>query len=928
VQILRACLKTRSSRRLRLSVALVCLILGQVVGSQALAQTCARWVQRTDVGTPGKRISHAMAYDSDRGVTVFFGGEYSDAGSSTISYYNDTWEYNSGQWRKIKINGSIPDVRSGHAMAYDLARKRVVLFGGVKQDGVYFGDTWTYFSDGTNGTWAQASLASGPSPRAGHEMAYDAQHQRVIMYGGLFVKSGTNRDISEAMAETWEWDGGSWTGGMGFGGTPDGQHVRGSLAYDSVRAATVLFGGVSYSLSSGIPAVEQTFSDFGTWEYQDHLWKPIPGDTPPPRQQHAMAFDSMRAAVILFGGTGYDPTIGGKTDQYVGGVGWQSLLDSGPPPRARHAMVYDSKRQRIVLFGGVSGDTRYDDTWELVNTGPTFTQQPTNQTVGPCSLATFQVAVTGDPPQAFHWAKDGQPLTDGGRSTGVLTDTLKITETEFGDEGYYAATVTSPCGTNTSIGARLTLAMPWSMASNSGPQPRYQHGMAYDEARGVTVLFGGQLSGNIPNGETWEWNGNTWFLVATNGPSPRFGVSMAHDSNRGKTVLFGGNVNSTSTAGDYRGQTWEWDGSTWTLRTTNGPAARAYAPMVYDSATKRCVLFGGYLITNSNLSRPYDTWEYDGQSGAWVQIADGGPKPLSGEEAMAYDSQRNRRVLFTDGLISYGESPFLLVWEWDGTNWVRQSPQLDPHLASYLGAPSKVSGESIAYHRRRKQVIINNGNDGNFVVGTWAYDGVGWKLLTDQGSLHAEQDGKMVYDTARDALVEFGGADNHFFVGGETWELVDADLIQILKQPVSVRAGSNQVARFTVTVRGKPPLQYQWRRNGVGLADDGRISGANSGTLTIKNVNSAADLGSYDVVITNDCGAVMSAPASLQFVSVAFRVQLDFVSDHWVLEWPVSGAVLESATRVTGPWSPVTGASSPFPLVTNQPARFFRLRQP
>ena len=29
------------------------------------------WKQRTDVGSPGPRYGHALAYDSDRGVTVF-----------------------------------------------------------------------------------------------------------------------------------------------------------------------------------------------------------------------------------------------------------------------------------------------------------------------------------------------------------------------------------------------------------------------------------------------------------------------------------------------------------------------------------------------------------------------------------------------------------------------------------------------------------------------------------------------------------------------------------------------------------------------------------------------------------------------------------------------------------------------------------------
>src|SRR5689334_2421504 len=86
------------------------------------AQFCLTWVQRGNavavnpVGTPGQRAHHAMAYDSDRGVTVFFGGEIGKTGSE--KYFNDTWEYDGNHWRQIAIAGVIPPARSMHAMAY------------------------------------------------------------------------------------------------------------------------------------------------------------------------------------------------------------------------------------------------------------------------------------------------------------------------------------------------------------------------------------------------------------------------------------------------------------------------------------------------------------------------------------------------------------------------------------------------------------------------------------------------------------------------------------------------------------------------------------------------------------------------------------------------------------------------------------------
>jgi hypothetical protein len=945
------------NRRIVSSFWLLLSVYGLAGELEGRGQTCVTWIQRRDVGTPGKRISPAMAYDSDRGVTVFFGGEYSDAGSSTISYYNDTWEYDGVHWQKFECT-TLPGTRSGHTLIYDTARKQVVLFGGVNEEG-YFNDTWVYHphQGALLGTWERKKDLYRPPPeysaRAGHAMVFDSIRGSAFMSGGV---GGSDSSIGAPpevrLKDLEQWDGTNWTdlGELYEPGIKQNyvdfndSFARHAMAFDSQRGNVLLTGGTYYYY---IP-VQDKYTEYEN----EFLYQIIPVLEPGmksvgsiiPRQQFAMVYDSFRDCIVVFGGVQINTQphvdVGNNHQELFfsatnGGYGSRTMNIPTPPPRARHAMVYDSKRQVTVLFGGVSGDTRYDDTWELTNVRPEFVGfDPTNQTVEACSVATFDVVVNGDSPQTFQWLKDGKPLINDARYSQVTSNTgpyvfnmLTIQDTRIADNGRYSVLVTGPCGTNTSPAASLTVSKPWTLISTNGPQPRYQHGMAYDEARGVTVVYGGQLSGNIPNGETWEWNGNTWFLRATNGPAARFGVSMAYDSARGKTVLFGGIVNNSSSYNDYRGETWEWDGSQWTLQTTNGPAARAYAAMAYDIAAQRFVLFGGYLFTNFNLARPYDTWEYDGHSRTWKQVADGAPKPLGGEEALVYDSRRNKRVLLTDGLISYGESPFLLVWEWDGTNWVRQSPQLDPSLVSYQGGPTKVSGEAVAYNPRRGQVVINNGNDGNYVQATWAYDGVGWQLLSVNAGPRAEGDGKMVYDIARDALVQFGGADNHFYVGGETWEWTDADRIEILKQPTSVNTAINQTAQFSVTARGKPLLRYQWRKNGVNVADGARITGSQSGTLSIANSTPPEDQGTYDVQISNDCGSALSDPAGLQFVSAGPVLDLAFASSRWLLNWPTNNTVLESASRVTGPWSEVIGASSPFPILTNQPTRFFRVRQ-
>jgi hypothetical protein len=75
---------------------------------------------------------------------------------------------------------------------------------------------------------------------------------------------------------------------------------------------------------------------------------------------------------------------------------------------------------------------------------------------------------------------------------------------------------------------------------------RFQHAMAYDSTRGVTVLFGGFK--DIVNDETWEWDGTLWTQRLVSGPSARRDHAMSFDAGRGVTVLFGG-VTANATSG-------------------------------------------------------------------------------------------------------------------------------------------------------------------------------------------------------------------------------------------------------------------------------------------------------------------------------------------------------------------------------------------
>ena len=154
------------------------------------------WKRVASSGPPARTVPQ-LAYDSRRQRTVLFGGQ--DPARRTLG---DTWEWDGTQWTKRADSG--PPPRFQHVMVYDAARGRVVLFGG--HTGVPFdrsapakgslGDTWEW--DGER--WTLAS-APGPSPRDHHAMAFDAARGKVVLFGGWNGKF---------LDEVWEWNG-AWT---------------------------------------------------------------------------------------------------------------------------------------------------------------------------------------------------------------------------------------------------------------------------------------------------------------------------------------------------------------------------------------------------------------------------------------------------------------------------------------------------------------------------------------------------------------------------------------------------------------------------------------------------------------------------------------------------------------------------------------------
>lgn len=82
--------------------------------------------------------------------------------------------------------------------------------------------------------------------------------------------------------------------------------------------------------------------------------------------------------------------------------------------------------------------------------------------------------------------------------------------------------------------------------------------MAYDGARGVTIVFG-----TAWENKTWEWNGTNWSQRLTaNEPGIMYDHIMVYDREREVAVLFGGYwsyLYGDEITKIWYGQTWEYD---------------------------------------------------------------------------------------------------------------------------------------------------------------------------------------------------------------------------------------------------------------------------------------------------------------------------------------------------------------------------------
>jgi hypothetical protein len=336
------------------------------------------WTQRQDFG-PAFRSGHALAFDTNRSRVVLFGGNAQVPGTTPgTALADDTWEWDGDNWTQVNDIG--PSPRHMLAMAFDRKRNRLVLFGGLTGS-AGMGDTWEW--DGQD--WTQVS-ETGPKARILHAMVFDSSKNVVTLYGGQ-LQEGDPAHESSYLNDTWDWDGFDWTQQEDTG--PN--RCAHAMAYDDSRKRLVLFGGSD--------AGAQQYGD--TWEWDGTSWTQRSVFGPPATIGGQLVFTGDEC--ILFGGT-HGNQLQNQTWSWDG-THWTARQDMGPAPRTAHGLAFDSVRQKLVLFAGLiqpaSGPRApAGDTWEqnigapTTGTGPSTSVRITSLVASAVSESGFGTATT------------------------------------------------------------------------------------------------------------------------------------------------------------------------------------------------------------------------------------------------------------------------------------------------------------------------------------------------------------------------------------------------------------------------------------------------------------------------------------------------------------------------------------------------------
>ncbi len=575
-----------------------------------------------------------------------------------------------------------------------------------------------------------------------------------------------------------------------------------------------------------------------------------------------------------------------------------------------------------VLIGAYQDDTDFVNSGVayLLNVPPFITTQPQSQTVNAGSNATFTVLATGTAPLSYQWQFNATNIA------GATATNYTRTNVQSADAGNYSVVVTNLAGSLTSSNAVLTVNdVPPSIAA----QPQNQ-----SVPPGKNATFTVVVTGTAPLSYQWQFN----LVNLPGGTNSTYSITNVQSANLGyyRVIVSNslGSVTSIEAALSLSVSVFADDFESGTLSNWWVYAA---TPMGISTFTNSVPGNGLYAaVFTNNLSRMHRNI-----------IADNGGSELSGHSRVTFwlfqTNTTTRSFCEVRGYLG-GTG---------GTNvdggMASPDGNLDQLLAAGIFNTVTLPGEIHTVTKYQGRIRLNTNSEiywFNLNGSGSPNRSAGWhkfqiERMSDEAIVKYYVDDILCRSFTNaavqswDSLVMGGGlsVSTNGLVDGWLLERFD-DLPVITSQPASRTNAPGTTATFDVVATGSS-LTYQWRKNGANLGNGGNVSGADSATLTLSNVQTSAQ-GDYTVVVISSVGPTTSSNATLTVNAAATAPALSapmYLGNNG-FQFQVSGApgvnyVVQASTNlVTTNWVSLSTNVAPFTFVdssaSNYVQRFYR----
>jgi Concanavalin A-like lectin/glucanases superfamily/Immunoglobulin domain/Bacterial Ig domain/Immunoglobulin I-set domain len=518
---------------------------------------------------------------------------------------------------------------------------------------------------------------------------------------------------------------------------------------------------------------------------------------------------------------------------------------------------------QIKMAGGGSVQQSFDEirvgaSFESVAPwgAPLITEQPQNQSVLVGSTISLSVAAAGTTPLDYQWYFNGAPLT------GVVGETLVITNAQFAQSGTYTVSVTNLFGAATSQVAVVSVAAPlpdglvnwWAGDSNA-------------------LDYIGTNHGTLLNGATYRTGkvDSAFALDGTNdvvdvGSMPWLGTST------GLTVMAW--IHRTNLVNRFGGILGRWQltgasnspaatSNTFLLATGEGTVSNRVTLLLQSTNLNSYRVVGATILPTNQWVHVAATWDSeDGAAAVYLNgVRDGMTNLPAGQRLQFLPG-------YTTKIGSWGNSTNSVNQFRGGIDEVmlldRAISSNDIQMVYASSAVGLVKAPILTQQPVSQAVVVGSNITLNVAaVGVlplayqWNIDGA---AIPDATNATLTLNNAQSTNSGNYDVLVSNPAGSTRSQSAEVRVVLDVPVITA--QPASATVSEGDTAMFSVTAVGSPPLTYQWAREGSDLI------GETNSTLTLTNV-AMADAGQFIVLVSNPSGGVLSQDARLTVLPVA-----------------------------------------------------------